>query len=651
MASADGDQPGGGGARWSGSSTPPDVYGSFSYPGLIDDLEALDALEPTQEDLHPPADVKSAHQVRAKMLNHVQELEESGEYDIRALAPLRHLLDQDWTDPNVRSRLKTRVEQHDQILRTQDSAPMPGKTAEAPTVQVRTIPTPTQPKGPGPVTPPASGAQPSVAVPPSPPAAPAQPPPAKPAAGPAAQRTAPSGPTAPASPQAPPSRSAAQQNAATRPAAVPASVKPAPAPPAVGKPPMSEPAGAASPAPGQPLLSPPPAVAIEDIFVPLSAPEAPPAVVVSAPFQWTPPDGGQDNGPSRRDPMAPVRPTPAAQPKNPVPGRRLLKLGGAGGKGQLRTWLVAAGAFAVVAVWALPTSLYSPAPPPENPAQFVLSSEPKAEVYQGGKRLGETPMLLQASQVGEGLALRRSGYREQTFTLTSPLPEDKVEKRSVKLEVAPVALDWVGLPEGSTLTWNGTPSLVAELSTAEPGTYQLKVTAPGRPSVEVPVVVPDPGQGTAVASVAVGPLLEKALAKQPALSMALKTSQGMAPKLPLKVSITGQKSFATTTTLEAKTTAELVLPGPGTYLVKVPASDTHQAFSKAVKVQEGGSHRLEIALTPVPPKVASAPAASSSEYPGSGSSYSPPPVYYAPPPSYSGGGGGGSGGRIAPPSF
>jgi hypothetical protein len=147
--------------------------------------------------------------------------------------------------------------------------------------------------------------------------------------------------------------------------------------------------------------------------------------------------------------------------------------------------------------------------------------------------------------------------------------------------------------------------------------------------------------------------VEKALARQPALSLALEAGKGKPPKLPLSVSVRqeGSGGFSKTAALDGKTASKVILPGPGTYQVKVPASATHQAFSKSVTLKEGGSQSLEIALTPVPAKASAAPAASYSGS-GGGGGYYPQPAYYPPPRYYGGGGGGGGGGgRIAPPSF
>jgi hypothetical protein len=323
-------------------------------------------------------------------------------------------------------------------------------------------------------------------------------------------------------------------------------------------------------------------------------------------------------------------------------------------KAKIRPWVLAAGAALIVGALAVPESAFSGAPVAGTPPSFVLTSEPKAEVYRGDQRLGLTPLLLEASLVGEeGLTLQATGFEEQKFVLSGPVSDSVIEKHRVVLAEAPIRLDWSGMPAGSKLTWQGKPTTVEALTTALPGTYSLAVTPPDRPSVAIQVVVPKHGVG----GLSVGKQLEQALAKQPALSVTLKAGKGKTAKVPLTVTISQSdkgKKFSKTASLDGKKSSKLILPGAGTYLVKVPASATHQAFSKKLTVKEGGSQNLEIALTPVPPKVASVSAPSSGSGGGGGGAYYPEPVYYSPPPAYygGGGGGGGSGGAsIAPPSF
>lgn len=622
---------------WSGSSTPPNVYGNFSRPGLADDL--MDA-EPTAEDLAPPPDIRKAHQVREKMHNHLAELEESGEYDIRALAPLRHLLDQDWTDPNVRSRLKAKVEAEDARLRQAPAAATPpAKTwfenvAEAETIAVPQVPfVPQLPPGM-----PAEAVPPQSAVvedyqkrlersrPPDPPAPRPQ----------APYPTLPVRPPVPAQPAAAGSPGAADpMGFAAPPAASAEPARPIPAYPA----PPPKPANF----PGYPTTA-AGLGAPEKTALP-SAAQAPKAPAFPSPQEAFPPaDQGfdlefdQDNGPGQDDEIRARAAQLQAEPR----ARR--------SKRNFHPWLLAAGAGLIAAALALPESVFAGEPVVMGPPSFVLTSEPKADVLRGDEVIGQTPMVLEEGQIGDGLTLRATGFDPRQFSLPTPLSETKVVKHNVVLAPSAVALNWTGLPEGSKITWQGQPATTETLATAKAGAYKLSVVAPGRPDVALVVTVPDPKDG--VEELAVGQQIAAALARQPALSVSLKSGK-KAPKLPLAVTITGNeqgKSFKKTANLDGKASSKLVLPGPGTYQIKVPATATHQAYSKKLVLTEGASQNLEIALEPVPPKVAAAPASSG----GGGSYYAPEPVYYSPPPVYysgGGGGGGGGGGSIAPPSF
>lgn len=763
-------------SAWSGSSTPPDVYGNFARPGISEEM--LDALEAerTAEDLAPPSDVRSAHVVRERMHNHLAELEESGEYDIRALAPLRHLLDQDWTDPNVRSRLKAKVEAEDR--RVAEASPAgcePGakqwfasftpEQAEVETLQVKTVSDPgARPPNPAPPAPSPAAANPTATAPrpatadaapatpnptganpgattrppaaanpgPAPPRHPAaanpgataprppaaanpgaalpRPPaaatpgavaphqaPAKPATGapphpavasptvatprPATTNpaAAPPRPPATSSPTAP--RPASPTTAAPRtggPASAPASEAqahprpPAPANPAAARPPQSAPAQPAVTAGVAPVRASQPATAAtpgghSSVVAPeipkptvVRSPGSPPTVnpkvypaaseVLSALDKTAPPvgavaasddlvfddDDGEDSGQQKLRSRA-VKLLAQKPPKR--------------AKQRVRPWILAVGAVLIVGALAVPESTFAGPPMAPAPPRLVLSSEPRAEVRSGGESLGQTPLLLEESQVREGVTLNAPGYEPKTFALSEKISPDRIEKRHLVLSMAQLKLDWTGLPSESKLTWQGKPSTRETLAQALPGKYTLGVQAPDRPPITLAVEV---SAADGSGSVPVGKQVEAALARQPALTLAFKTGKGAAPKMPLKVTVSGGQGaskFSKTAALDAKSGSKLVLPGPGTYQVKIPASQTHEAFSKKITVKEGSSQSLDIALTPVPPKVAAVPASGG----GGGGGYVPEPSYYSPPPAYysggGGGGGGGSGGSIAPPSF
>lgn len=487
---------------WSGHSTPPDVYGrtdSSNFPAPVDPMEV------TAEDLQPAAKPHPTHAVREKLHNQLSELEESGDYDLHTIAPLRHLLDQDWTDPNVRSRLTSRADE--------ESASGPGGA-----------------KGKG-------------------------------------------------------WFHAGQENPATSETLEVSAV--------------GEPAAAS--------------------------------------------DASAGSGPA----LAHVAPSAPQLPSTPSGLTAVART-----KPRVRPWLLVVGAALVAGAFALPESLFASAPVTDPVPRLVLSTEPAAGVYQGEQHLGETPLLLEPEQTVGGLLVKRAGYQPQTLELEERFNPDRIVKHHLALEVAPLPLDWAGLPAESKLTWQGEAKSPEALDAALPGSYKVSVSLPERPPVTLTVAIPHVDEQYDGAPLKVGEQVQQALAKQPTFSMTLKSGQEKTPKLPLAVSVTQSQggSFKKTAQLDGKASSKLILPGAGTYQVKVPASATHRAYSKTVTVKEGGSQSLEIALTPVPPKVtvAAAPASVSSSH-----GYAPAPVYYAPPPVYhgGGGGGGGGGGSIAPPSF
>ena len=244
---------------------------------------------------------------------------------------------------------------------------------------------------------------------------------------------------------------------------------------------------------------------------------------------------------------------------------------------------------------------------------------------------------------GASGAAVKSSIAEQGEQPPLAVADPVVEEEAAPQVRAP--LDWSGVPEGSKIFWQGKKAQLSALGTAAPGSYDVKVVAPGRPAVRFALAVGQDSQG-----VAVGQKVSEALSKQPTLSLALaKTPKGA---VQVRVRELGEgASFKTSTKLQGKTASGLVLPKAGKYKVEVAETDTHRAYGQTVTVGDGSKKSLQIALKAAPPKVVvSAPPAPS--YSGGGGGYSEPTYYAPPPPRYHGGGGGGGGGsRIAPPSF
>lgn len=495
---ADDRRPEDGRQPWSGNSTPPDVYGARAKSHLSEEFEQPEA---TEEDLPPASELKGPHRVRQSLHDHLSEMEESGDYDLHALAPLRYLLDQDWTDPNVRSRLSTKV---------QESLASSGAASLA-----------------------------------------------KPAK---------------------PWHQEDPANSETIEVPVPGKSKPV---------------------------------------------SAPPSLVVAEP---TPASG------------------PSVSVKNDTESPKVGR--------KVRPWLLAVGVVLISSALAAPESMFLAPPVAGSPPRLVLSSEPPADVYRGEEHLGQTPLLLEADQVEGGLTLKKVGFQPQRFALEQGLSEDRIEKHRVLLEVAQAPLDWTGLPADSRVSWEGEERLLGTLESALPGSYKLEVNFANRPPIAMTVTIASLEEGYDGSAVKVGELVQEELAKQPVVQLTLKSSKKQ-PKLPLAVSVAQSAGgkFQKTARLDGKEISKFVLPGPGSYEVKIPASATHQAYKKTVTLKEGAHQNLEIALAPVPPKVAPPPVVSSGGgVVSSSGGYVPPPVYYAPPPArYTGGGGGGA--SIAPPSF
>ncbi len=319
-----------------------------------------------------------------------------------------------------------------------------------------------------------------------------------------------------------------------------------------------------------------------------------------------------------------------------------------------RKWLAGVGVAVLVCAWLVPLSTYQRlmgAPGQPGP-RFVLSSEPKSEVYRGDTRLGETPLVLEAENVGDGLVLRRQGFEPYTFALDAPLEKDKVANFAVNLEKSPILLNWEGLPSPSKVVWEKKEIAAAKFLKTLPGTFHVRVVLPERPPIELTVKALDPGEPGYESEVAVGREIAKALAAQPQLAVSL-TSKSAKPRSASVVVREKEDSkgvYKAATTLTSNEAKTLFLPRAGTYLVKGDAGKDYLAFSQTVKLEKAESKSLAIVFKKKPPApVYRQPApvsggtSSTPYYPPAPQPYRAPPVYNAPR--------GGGAGRIAPPSF
>lgn len=323
-----------------------------------------------------------------------------------------------------------------------------------------------------------------------------------------------------------------------------------------------------------------------------------------------------------------------------------------------RKWVMILGVLFVVAAWLVPRAVYQKllGTPNRINARFVLGSEPKAEVFRGESSLGETPLTLDADDVGEGLVLRREGFEPHPFVLNVPLDEDKVAHFVVNLEQSPIGLNWDGLQPKSQVSWDGSKIDVADFNETSPGTHRVRVVASGHPPVELTVKAAKPGEAGYQKALAVGREVERVLSEQPQLSISLSSKDAKAPSsasVVVKQASDSTGPFKSTIALTKKAPQKIFLPAVGTYLVTSDAGQSFLPFRQSVTLEKSGTKNLEIVFKKKPsaPVVHTKPPKPSNRtsplpyYPPTQRSYRPPPVYHAPRPR------GGGAGRIAPPSF
>jgi len=371
-------------------------------------------------------------------------------------------------------------------------------------------------------------------------------------------------------------------------------------------------------------------------------PKPPERVQPAEPVEESKPEQKPESGASEQasspnseevEPESPKAPPPPAQRK-PSQGRR---------KKSVRPWVPAAGVACLVVAWFASKPLFQGLSEVEVsvPAR-VVASRPQGEVFVGEESLGTGPVPLSPDQAKKPATVRLKGYVPLSVPPLTEIPtEGPVSKFLQPLEVAPVALNWSGLPDGSTVWWNGKKSTLDGLQEVLPGDYKVKVKAPDRPAVQVGVSV---GVGE---SVDVSKKVAEALARQPQVKLGVtppdeKTKVG---SVSLKVSRIGEGTgFTETVKLGPGKSAELNLPEPGKYKVAFAGDQDFKAASKTVELAEGGSEDVTLGLVKRPPKQV-APSNPGNTYRPNRPTYRPP--VYRPRPRPSGGGSG----RIRPPAF
>ena len=413
----------------------------------------------------------------------------------------------------------------------------------------------------------------------------------------------------------------------------------------------------------------PPATSLDEIFFddqPISAPSPQPAVEKPQ-LPVTP-----TREVSQPQPPSPIKvekieePVPPASPPPPkskdvsraewaeeVPVDQFvrqvkIKRKGTPEKPKFRPWIPAVGAALVAVAFFGSKPLFAGMTGSDDVnAMLVVGSLPQGEVFQGDVSLGTAPLALTGEQIAAGdLEVRKPGYVPVAVTAVGE-DQNKIEKFFTKLEVAPVALSWDGLPKGSVLWWNGQKTAPSKLGKVAPGTYKVKVKAPDRPAVSFALGVEPRGKES-------GPLsvqnrITDALAKQPQLEVSLKMPDEKLTAKNLAVavkSIDKGSSFSSSLKVSHDKKGKLVFPGPGKYKLSFSGDDTYKPVSQTVQLAEGASESVSLSLVKQPPRPVARPATTTSP------SYQPSrPTYRPYRPTYRPSRPSGGGGRIAPPSF
>lgn len=321
-----------------------------------------------------------------------------------------------------------------------------------------------------------------------------------------------------------------------------------------------------------------------------------------------------------------------------------------GRKLKVRPWVPAAGVAVLAAAFLVSTPVFQKMHETELSAPvLVVASNPKGEVYSGDQLLGNTPLALSAEQAADpDLEVRKNGYVATKVVVAEGVGagDKPVGKFFPSLQVEPIKLAWSGLPEGSTVWWNGKKVEPSSLGQALPGVYSLKVKPESGPSISTKVTL-EPRSG-AEGPFSVGAEVSRAFALQPKANIALKLPDEKSQVKALGVTVSSldkKQPFSSKVQLSSSTPAEVALPGPGKYKLSFSGDETFKPSSQEVELPEGETTDVSLALTKRPPKPV---APNRPTYRPAQPTYRPT---YRPPPRRPYQGGGGGGGRIAPPAF
>ena len=409
------------------------------------------------------------------------------------------------------------------------------------------------------------------------------------------------------------------------------------------------------PLPPLPGFDPKPAASREAPPEPPQAPKAePPIPPPAAPSPPPAPVRAKQSEPAKAPPPAPPKEsqeerTSGELAKSPVAKYvRKVQVKRKGGKKQaVRPWVPVAGLVLLAVGYFASQPFLADLEGKEIPAAvMIVASQPKGEVFLGEQSLGQTPIALTSEEVASGMEVRREGFETLIVPELGQREDSKPpQKFLLELVPSPVKLSWAGIPDGTSLWWNGVAKKQQELTEVQPGTYQVKAKPADRPAVTVEVALAPGGES----SFEVGQALQAEFDKQPTMSVGLAVPEKASAKnLGISVkSLDEKKPFTGSIKVSGDGKASLVVPEAGKYKLTFAGDKVFKPASQTVELASGAAQDVTITLAKQPPPKVE-PVSSG----GTGGGGYQPPVYrptYRP--TYRPSGGSGGGGRIAPPSF
>jgi hypothetical protein len=321
-----------------------------------------------------------------------------------------------------------------------------------------------------------------------------------------------------------------------------------------------------------------------------------------------------------------------------------VKRKGEGGR-KVRPWVPIAGVIALGVGYFASQPFLADLEGQVKPAPvLIVASEPRGEVFAGETSLGKTPIAFTTDEVAPGMEVRLAGHQTMVVPEVGQRDDNKPpQKFMLQLVQSPVVLSWDGLPEGSTVWWNGEKKTPAELKEMKPGKYSVKAKPSDRPAVSLEIAL-EPTEGP----FQLGQALQAELAKQPSMTVSLTLPEkAKAEGLGISVkSLDEAKPFKGSLKVSGDSTASLTVPEAGKYKISFAGDKSFKPTSQTVELASGATEEFSLKLDKKPP-----PKVTPTNTSGGGPAYRPSRPAYRPTyrPTYRPSGGGS--GRIRPPSF